>query len=134
MARYSKELSSEFENTFTLEKTHTKKKDPLGPYSIPGQRWPGNCSTCRGICPIAGSIWPHYLSSVLKTDQILGHFNLTEWSTTTMDPFPGHIDPGVFRALFWYNYNYYNYIFDIIKQCHKNENVRHLLLRQLLRW
>ena len=33
-------------------------KGPLGPNSIPGQRWPRNQSTWRGIWPRAGSIWP----------------------------------------------------------------------------
>ena len=72
----------------TLKNTRVRNwpgKGSLGPNSIPGQRWPGNQSNWRGMWPRAGSIWPHYLSSLQKADQFPGHL----W--------PG-IDPGVFRV------------------------------------
>ena len=40
-------------------------------------------------------LWPHYQSCLQKADQILGHF-YPELGLTQMDPFRGHIDPGVF--------------------------------------
>ena len=61
---------------FTL-KTPGSEIDPervhWGPNSIPGQRWPGNQSTWRGMWPRAGSIWLHCLSNLQKADQFPGH-------------------------------------------------------------
>ena len=55
------------------------EKGPLGPNSIPAQRWPGNQSTWCEIWPRAGSIWPHYLSVWL----------ISESSLTRNGPFSG---------------------------------------------
>ena len=59
-----------------------KGPTPLGPNSNLGQRWPGNRSTWREIWPWAGPIWPHYMSSLQKADQIPGYF----WPSTEYDP------------------------------------------------
>ena len=71
-------------------------KGPLGPNSIPGQRWPGNQSTWRGMWPRAGSVWPHYyLSSLQKADQFPGHL----WPGIEFGPngpFSGSHWPGCF--------------------------------------
>ena len=48
--------------------------------SIPGQQWPENLSTCRGIWPELDQ-FDLYLSNLQNADQIRGH-----------------IDPGVFRV------------------------------------
>ena len=40
----------------------------------------------------------HYLSSLQKADQILGHLLPGTEYDPQMDPFPDHIDPGVFRV------------------------------------
>ena len=72
-------------------------KGPLGSYSIPGQPWPGDWSTCLGIWPRAGPIRPHYLSSLQKADHILGHF----WPRIEYDPngpFSGSLSPGCFES------------------------------------
>ena len=53
-------------NFFTLLKTPGTNVTRQG--SIWGQWWPRNRSTCLGIWPRAGSIWPHYLSSLQKVD------------------------------------------------------------------
>ena len=68
-------------NFFFITTMHSKNtrvrnwpgKGPLGPNSIPSQWWPGNQSTWHGMWPRAGSIWPHYLSSLQKADQFPGH-------------------------------------------------------------
>ena len=79
------------------------KKAPLGPYSVPSQLRPWNWLTSRGIWPRAGSIWPHYSSSdssLQRADETLGHFwpGILSSLWPQIDPFPGHVDPGVFRA------------------------------------
>ena len=82
-----------------LELKTWPRKTPFRSDSIPGQRWPRNRSTCRGIWSRAGTSWPHYLSSLQKADHILGHF----WPVSGSDP-DGlfylsslYVDPGVFN-------------------------------------
>ena len=72
----------------------TPEKGPLGPNSIPGQRWPGNQSNWL----IMGSDWPSS-GSYFASSWLISESSLTRngvW--TPMDPFQGHADPGVFRV------------------------------------
>ena len=83
--------------TFTLLKhpgQRDPEKGPLGPNSIPGQRWPGNQSTWREIWPRAGSTWPHYLSFWLISGSSLTRNGV--WPQWTL--FRVTADPGVFRV------------------------------------
>ena len=84
-------------NSTTLLK-HPGQRDPengpLGPNSIPGQRWPGKYSTWREIWPRSGSIWPHYLSLWLISGSSLTRNGV--WPQRTL--FRVTADPGVFRV------------------------------------
>ena len=87
---------------YTLKNTWVRnwpEKGPLGSNSTPGQRWPGNQSTWRGMWPKAGSIWPHYLSSLQKADQFPGHL----WPGMEFGPnglFSGSRWPGCFFRVY----------------------------------
>ena len=70
------------------------EKGPLGPNSIPGERWLGNQSTWREIWPRAESIWPHYLSIYLISGSSLTLNGV--WPQWTL--FRVTADPGVFRV------------------------------------
>ena len=62
------------------------------------KNWPGNQSTWRGLWPRAGSIWPHYLSSPQKSDQIPGPF-VPERSMSPNGPISGSHWPVCFQRV-----------------------------------
>ena len=73
--------------------SHDPEKCPLGPNSIPGQRWPGNQSNWQ----IMGSEWPSS-GSYFASSWLISGSSLTRngvWPQWTLFR-PGHADPGVF--------------------------------------
>ena len=72
------------------------EKGPLGPNSIPGQRWPGNQSNRLNNGVRLTQFWVIFRVKLTDFRVIVD----PEWSLAPMDPFPGHADPGVFRVYF----------------------------------
>ena len=89
----------QFENTLKTPGSKLTRKGPSGSNSIPRQHCPENRSTWRRIWPRAGSIWPYivFVKSVENWPNS-GSILTRNWVWPQIDPFPGHVDPGVFRV------------------------------------